>query len=108
MGFCLSVYLCVPRTAGVDLSPHMIAVARYRYPHMEFHHAAGERTFFDNDTFDMVTMFAVSHELPKGVTFKILQEGLRILKPGGRFVLVDQDPESPIIRRQLAVSALAG
>ncbi|CEL98382.1 unnamed protein product [Vitrella brassicaformis CCMP3155] len=88
---------------GVDLSPHMIAVARYRYPHMEFHHAAGERTFFDNDTFDMVTMFAVSHELPKGVTFKILQEGLRILKPGGRFVLVDQDPESPIIRRQLAL-----
>ncbi|CEM01877.1 unnamed protein product [Vitrella brassicaformis CCMP3155] len=93
---------------GVDLSPHMIAVARYRYPNMVFHHEAGEKTFFENDTFDMVTMFAVAHELPKGVTFRILKEAHRILRKGGCFLFVDQDPESPTIRRQLAVPEITG
>ena len=39
------------------------------------------------------------HELPSAATHAVLAEAARLLRPGGVIALVDQDPESAVIRR---------
>jgi ubiquinone/menaquinone biosynthesis C-methylase UbiE len=42
-----------------------------------------------DDSYDQVVIFFLLHEMPAGVREKTLSEGLRVLKPGGRLVIVD-------------------
>ena len=39
------------------------------------------------------------HELPQSATRAVLAEAARLLRPGGVIALVDQDPDSAVIRR---------
>ena len=51
--------------------------------------AAGEDLGLDDDTFDLVTSYAMFHEIPINVSRANLQEYLRVLKPGGYAVVGD-------------------
>ena len=42
-----------------------------------------------NETYDQVVMFFLLHEMPEDVRNKSLAEALRVLKPGGKLVIVD-------------------
>lgn len=89
------------RTVGLDLSPHMLAVAQVRDKEgeiVDWVHANAEATGFPSNSFDVVTMQFVIHELPRQATRQILQEALRILRPGGCLGMVDNDPKSPVIQ----------
>jgi SAM-dependent methyltransferase len=88
---------------GIDLSPAMIAVGRLRNAHKPYDlfHRAGEETRFADQAFDMVHESAVAHEVPRFASIRRFAESFRILKPGGVFFFLDQDPESPVIQRQL-------
>lgn len=106
---------------GLDLSPEMLAVARAREqellvreegnrgseargegplpPPITWHHAAAEATGLPAGVYDLITLQFVCHELPQVATRAVLAEAARLLRPGGVVALVDQDPDSEVIRR---------
>lgn len=89
------------RTVGLDLSPHMLAVAQASDEEeaiAQWVHANAEATDFADASFDVVTLQFVIHELPREATRNICQEALRILRPGGCLAIVDNNPHSPVIQ----------
>jgi len=89
------------KVTGLDLSPFMLAVARFQDTQQaiaRWVHATSEETGFPDDSFDLVTMQFVIHELPRYATQAIFQEVKRILRPGGCFALLDNNPQSKVIQ----------
>ena len=89
------------KTVGLDLSPYMLSVAKtldYKQEIVRWVHSLGESTKFADNSFDLVTLQFVIHELPRQATKEIFQEVLRILKPGGVMGIVDNNPVSPVIQ----------
>ncbi len=109
---------------GLDLSTEMLAVARVREierqavnhpaavgpvsaggsavgtaPPIRWHHAAAEATGLSAAAYDLITLQFVCHELPRAATEAVLAEAARLLRPGGVIAVVDQDPDSEVIRR---------
>ena len=91
-----------PSVEGLDLSPQMLAVARVRDSQgriAAWHHAAAEASGLEGGAYDLITLQFVCHELPAEATRAVLREVARLLRPGGVIALVDQDPDSEVIRR---------
>jgi ubiquinone/menaquinone biosynthesis C-methylase UbiE len=88
------------RTVGLDLSPYMLAIAQQRDSHhdVEWIHAKGEQTGYPDQSFDLVTLQFLIHELPRQASRKIFQEALRLLRPGGCLAIVDNNPQSEVIQ----------
>ncbi|OKH16962.1 class I SAM-dependent methyltransferase [[Limnothrix rosea] IAM M-220] len=88
------------KTIGFDLSPYMLAVAKIRNPEsaIQWQHGKAEATKFADNSFDVITLQFVLHELPNQATREIFQECLRILRPGGCLAIVDNNPKSPVIQ----------
>ena len=89
------------RTVGLDLSPYMLSVARIRDEKKEIArwlHARAEDTGLPDNSFDLVTLQFVLHELPHQATKTIFTEALRILRRGGCLAIVDNNPLSPVIQ----------
>ena len=87
---------------GLDLSHQMLAVARVRDQGgriRRWHHAAAEASGLPAASVDLITLQFVCHELPASDTRAVLREVARLLRPGGVVALVDQDPDSDVIRR---------
>ncbi len=82
---------------GVDLSMEMMAIAKQKAPQAEYRLADVERLPFGDASFDAVTCaFGVRNfvHLEQG-----LGEMLRVLKPGGRMVILElATPDSAIVR----------
>lgn len=82
---------------GIDLSEEMLAIARQKAPMVTFMIADAEHLPFPDASFDAVTCaFGVRNfvHLEQG-----LGEMLRVLKPGGRMVILElATPDSAIIR----------
>lgn len=82
---------------GVDLSKEMMAIAKRKAPQAEYSLADVERLPFGEASFDAVTCaFGVRNfvHLEQG-----LHEMLRVLKPGGRMVILElATPDSSLIR----------
>ena len=77
--------------SGLDLSEAYLARAkrRLRDPEISWHAAAAEQIPLPDRSVDLVTAVYLFHELPRKVRAQVLSEATRVLKPGGRFVLVD-------------------
>ncbi|MUG91302.1 methyltransferase domain-containing protein [Scytonema sp. UIC 10036] len=89
------------RTVGLDLSPYMLAVARHLDANgeiAEWIHAQAEDTGLPDNSFDLVTLQFVTHELPGYASKAIFAEALRLLRPGGAIALVDNNPKSEVIQ----------
>lgn len=89
------------RTVGLDLSPQMLTVAKFRDPQGEVSqwlHAKAEETGLPDESFDLVTMQFILHELPREASQAIFAEALRLLRPGGCLAIVDNNPKSPVIQ----------
>ena len=82
---------------GVDISEEMLAIARQKAPIVTFMIADAEHLPFPDASFDAVTCaFGVRNfvHLEQG-----LHEMLRVLKPGGRMVILElATPDSSLIR----------
>lgn len=87
-------------TTGLDLSPYMLAVAKHHHQDspIQWQHAKAEDTGLPADSFDVVTLQYVIHELPRHITQAIFTEAHRLLRPDGCIALVDNDPKSPVIQ----------
>ncbi|MBD1909452.1 MULTISPECIES: class I SAM-dependent methyltransferase [unclassified Leptolyngbya] len=89
------------RTVGLDLSPYMLTVARHRDTQgeiAEWIHGDAAATGLPDQSFDLITLQFVAHELPRQPAIAIFTEALRLLRPGGHLAIVDNNPKSPVIQ----------
>jgi demethylmenaquinone methyltransferase/2-methoxy-6-polyprenyl-1,4-benzoquinol methylase/phosphoethanolamine N-methyltransferase len=81
---------------GIDPSEQMLAVARGKAARAElqvdFQPGVVESLDFPDDSFDAVLSSLMVHHLPDDLKQAGMAECLRVLKPGGRLVIVDIEP----------------
>jgi ubiquinone/menaquinone biosynthesis C-methylase UbiE len=84
-------YDCV----GLDLSPKLIALARRKYPGIEFLEGDVERLPFAAESLDGVLLSGIVHHLPD--PSRCAAEVFRVLRPGGSFVAFDPNRMNPFM-----------
>jgi ubiquinone/menaquinone biosynthesis C-methylase UbiE len=101
--FALQAVYPQAQITGVDLSPYFLAVARYRSQQhqakINWVHATAESTGFADDSFDLVSMFLICHELPQSATREIFAEVRRLLRPGGHLTIMDMNPQAEAYKK---------
>jgi SAM-dependent methyltransferase len=78
---------------GVDISETMLAAARRKarragFP-IAFHQADATRLPFEDERFDIVTFTTMMHMVPESRRQLCLREASRVLRHGGRLLLID-------------------
>ncbi len=76
----------------IDVLPVQLANTRRKLPRaapVTLHQRNSNNLRFDDATFDQVIVFFLLHEQPDWAREKTLAEALRVLKPGGKMVVVD-------------------
>jgi ArsR family transcriptional regulator len=93
----------VRQVIGVDASDEMLAAAAARVndlPNVELRRGALEHLPIDSAAVDAVTMVLVLPHLPSPI--EALQEAARVLRPGGRLLIIDMTPhDREEYRRQM-------
>ena len=90
---------------GVDLSPYFVAVGRYELRdvidkgRLHLEHGLAEDLQYEDESFDLVSMCLVCHELPSEATQQIFIEAYRVLRPGGALCIMEMDPTTPAFQR---------
>lgn len=78
---------------GVDASPEMLSRAEYKArkagEEVAFRNSVAERLPFPDAYFDAVLSTVMFHHLPRKTRLQCAQEIRRVLKPGGRVLVVD-------------------
>ncbi|WP_017324038.1 class I SAM-dependent methyltransferase [Synechococcus sp. PCC 7336] len=91
---------------GLDLSPYFLAVAQQRADRQQrqvrWHHAAAEATGLPDNSYDLVSLCLVCHELPSTASRAVFAEAHRLLRPGGHLALMDMNPDSEVHRNMPA------
>jgi demethylmenaquinone methyltransferase/2-methoxy-6-polyprenyl-1,4-benzoquinol methylase len=84
------------RVVGLDFSTKMLEVARREFPAIEFREGDALNLPFDNATFDASTIAFGLRNLADPV--RGLSEMLRVVKPGGRAVVLEfvRPPKGPV------------
>jgi ubiquinone/menaquinone biosynthesis C-methylase UbiE len=96
---------------GIDAAPEMIAVARKKAGHanldVTFEVGLIEKIPFPDAAFDVVVSRLVIHHLPEDLKRLGFAEIIRVLKPGGHFLVADfNPPTNPVLNH--VTSALVG
>jgi ubiquinone/menaquinone biosynthesis C-methylase UbiE len=81
--------------AGLDLSPKLIALARRKYPDIEFLEGDVECLPFAAASLDGVLLSGIVHHLPD--PSRCAAEVFRVLRPGGAFVAFDPNRMNPFM-----------
>jgi ubiquinone/menaquinone biosynthesis C-methylase UbiE len=81
------------RVVGIDLSAPVLKLAHRQAEKMgkriDFLQRVAEDTRFADASFDLVTATMVIHEQPMPIVRRTLAEAYRLLRPGGRLVILD-------------------
>ncbi len=80
---------------GIDPSLESIKIAQKRYPNISFSQSHGTKIDFDDNYFDFVFAAGAFHHIPFSEHEEYKKELLRVLKPGGDFVLFELNPLNP-------------
>lgn len=78
---------------GIDASLYQLKIAGAAFPDLRLVQGLAEATPFDASRFDGIAACFLFHELPAGVQDAVLDEARRVLRPGGRIVIVEPTPE---------------
>jgi ubiquinone/menaquinone biosynthesis C-methylase UbiE len=79
-------------TVALDLSPHYLRRAKAalaRETRSTFVNGAAEALPLKSVSIDIVTCVYLLHELPRKIRHALAREAARVLKPGGRLIVVD-------------------
>lgn len=113
----VAIAACAPAglrgsVSGIDASPEMIAVARAKAARagltIDFRVEPIEALTHPDATFDIVLSSLMMHHLPDDLKRLGLAEIARVLKPGGRLLIVDVKRPSTHLSRVLNVLMLHG
>ncbi len=74
---------------GVDIDPRMLAIAGKRLPHATLRRGSIDQVAIADQSADMVFSSMVFHHLDRTVKQGTFREAMRIVKPGGVFLLCD-------------------
>jgi len=85
---------------GVDQSEEKVMRARKNYPGISFQHIAQKRLPFADNTFDALVAADVLHHISRSEHQRWLKELMRVLKPGGYFILLELNPWNIFTRRE--------
>ena len=80
---------------GLDISSKLIALARRKFPDIDFHEGDAENLPFADGAFDGVLLSGLIHHFPD--QRRLAAEVFRVLKPGGRFVAFDPNRMNPFM-----------
>ncbi|HKJ26442.1 MAG TPA: methyltransferase domain-containing protein [Anaerolineales bacterium] len=81
---------------GIDMSPAMMTIARERLgTGVNLHLGSAADMPYEDDFFDFVVSMLVLHEMDPPLRLEVLGEINRVLKPGGRVLLIDFNPGRP-------------
>lgn len=58
-------------------------------PAVQLHHRDGSDLGFADASYERVVLFFLLHEVPEDVRQRVLAEAVRVVKPGGKLVIVD-------------------
>src|SRR3954454_13955413 len=93
------------RLVGVDPDPRILAIARRRLEEVggtaELQRGYAQGLPFPAGTFDLVLSTLVFHHLPDDTKRVTLAEMARVLRPGGRFLLIDFGRPETVVPRTL-------
>ncbi|MGZ3625121.1 MAG: class I SAM-dependent methyltransferase [Ktedonobacteraceae bacterium] len=85
------------KVSGIDAAPQMITVARSKAAKrnlaIDFQVGLIEKLAFPDDSFDVVLSSLMMHHLPDELKRQGLVEISRVLKPGGRLLILDFQPQ---------------
>lgn len=79
---------------GIDVSPNCVSLARQEQPSLSFETMDMAHMTFADATFDGLVAYYAFHYLPKSDLACVIQEFARVLRPGGRLLLVAKDGDS--------------
>jgi len=75
---------------GIDLSPTMVEVAQKKLgDRAEIRLGDASKMPYSDDSFDLVTGFLTLHEMPSQIRPAVISEMVRVMKHGGRILLID-------------------
>jgi ubiquinone/menaquinone biosynthesis C-methylase UbiE len=80
---------------GIDPSSESIKIAQKRYSDISFQTSHGTSIDFEDNFFDFVYAAGAFHHIPFSEHEAYKKELLRVLKPGGDFVLFELNPRNP-------------
>jgi ubiquinone/menaquinone biosynthesis C-methylase UbiE len=88
---------------GVDLTESMLDIARKHNKGslVKFEAADATHLRFEADSFDVSCVSFALHDMPPNIREKVLQEMVRVTKPGGIIGIIDYDLPSNKISRAL-------
>ena len=73
---------------GIDLSPQCVALARTEQPSLRFETMDMAAMSFDDCVFDGLIAYYALHDQPKSTLPTVFREFARVLRPGGRLLVV--------------------
>jgi len=74
---------------GIDIEPERIAYARKTYPRGRFHVMDAAQLRYPDDYFDQILVTGVLHHLSDDEVRDIVREMRRVLRPGGRALVME-------------------
>jgi ubiquinone/menaquinone biosynthesis C-methylase UbiE len=79
---------------GIDISEAMLSVARRKITqekltNLEVRHMSADALQFADNSFDIIMISFALHEFEPDFRQKVFREVSRVLKPGGKFCVVD-------------------
>lgn len=88
----------VSEIVGVDVSEESLAIARRENPVGQFLRYDGHRLPFNNESFDAVVATCVVHHVPVAQWPAFFAELHRVLRVGGKALIVEHNPLNPVTR----------
>jgi SAM-dependent methyltransferase len=89
--------------AGADVAPAMLERARRSNPWVEYRaYSEGEPLPYDESSFDVCFAICVFHHVERGQRLPLLEEMIRVCRPGGMVALFEHNPFNPLTRKAIA------
>ena len=99
--FLIEAFAEKDRVDAIDLSPYFLSAAKFYHRALSspmftklnekiaYHHMMAEDLSFASNTYDIVSISYLLHEIPTKTAEEVVAEAFRVLRPGGTLSIVD-------------------